>query len=235
MGLDRGRRDWGSSGSDMDYEQLKERQRKERDGWPESLGLRVHRALSWLARAEQLGAQDDLDGQFIFLWIAFNAAYATEIEEKYRESEQQTFRAFLEKLTELDKAHKRFDALVWTEFPKSIRVLLDNPYVFADFWKAQNGSLPEEIWKANFGAANRAAHVALGKQDTVTVLSIVLSRIYTLRNQLIHGGATWGSSVNREQLRDCTNFMGKLTPLVIEVMMDHPETLWGEACYPVVK
>ena len=61
----------------------------------------------------------------------------------------------------------------------------------------------------------------------MTVLSIVLSRIYTLRNQLIHGGATWGSSVNREQLRDCTNFMAKLVPLVIEVMMDHPETLWG--------
>ena len=36
-----------------------------------------------------------------------------------------------------------------------------------------------------------------------TVLSIVLSRIYTLRNQLVHGGATWDSSVNREQLRDC--------------------------------
>jgi hypothetical protein len=24
-------------------------------------------------------------------------------------------------------------------------------------------------------------------------------------------------------------------PLVIEVMMDHPETLWGDAVYPVVK
>jgi hypothetical protein len=63
----------------------------------------------------------------------------------------------------------------------------------------------------------------------------VLSRIYTLRNQLIHGGATWGSSVNREQVRDCVGFMGKLVPLVIEVMLDHPETLWGDACYPVVE
>ena len=45
------------------------------------------------------------------------------------------------------------------------------------------------------------------------MLSIVLSRIYVLRNQLVHGGATWGSSVNREQLRDCTRFMAKLVPL----------------------
>jgi hypothetical protein len=218
----------------MDYQRLKERQREERGGWPENLGLRVHRALSWLHRAEQLAHGEDTDGEFIFLWIAFNAAYATDIDEKYREPEQQTFRAFLDKLTQLDAGKRRFDQLVWTEFPKSIRVLLDNKFVFADFWKAQNGTISHEEFERAFAAANHAAHVALGKQDTVTVLSIVLSRIYTLRNQLVHGGATWGSSVNREQLRDCTNFMSKLVPLVVEVMMDHPETLWGQGTYPVV-
>jgi hypothetical protein len=219
----------------MNHERLKERQRAERHAYPENLALRVHRALSWLHRAEQLARGDDLDGQFIFLWIAFNAAYATEMDEKYRETEQQTFRAFLEKLTELDEARGRFGALVWHEFPKSIRVLLDNPYVFSDFWKAQGGAMTEEAWKESFARANKAAHVALGRLDTVTVLSIVLSRIYTLRNQLLHGGATWQSSVNREQLRDCAAFMAKLVPLVIEVMMDHPETLWGPGTYPVVK
>jgi hypothetical protein len=95
----------------------------------------------------------DEDGRFIVLWIAFNAAYATEIDERYRLSEQATFRAFLQKLADLD-------------------------------------------------AANRAAHAALGQRDTVTVLSVVLSRIYTLRNQLMHGGVTWNSSVNRDQIRD---------------------------------
>lgn len=219
----------------MDFERLKTRHRAERDGWYPNLSLRIHRALSWLERAEQLQEQDDMDGQFIFLWIAFNAAYATDIEERHRESEQQTFRGFLEKLTQLDAAQKRFEQLVWDEFPKSIRVLLENRFVFADFWKYQNGSIPEETWRASFAAANRAAHVALGRRNTVAVLSVVLARIYVLRNQLVHGGATWGSSVNREQLRDCTSFMAKLAPLVIEVMMDHPETLWGDACYPVVK
>jgi hypothetical protein len=219
----------------MSYERLKERHRAERHAWPENLGLRVHRALSWLHRAEQLARTEDVDGEFIFLWIAFNAAYATEIDEKYREPEQQTFRAFLQKLTELDAAKKRFESLTWQEFPKSIRVLLDNRYVFADFWQWQNGSLTEAEFQEKFAAANRAAHVALGKQDTVAVLAIVLSRIYVLRNQLVHGGATWGSSINREQLRDCTNFMAKLVPLVIEVMMDHPDTLWGQGTYPVVK
>lgn len=215
----------------MDYQALKERHRAERDAWHPNLSLRVHRALSWLDRAEQLA--DDPDGSFILLWIAFNAAYATEIDERFRLSEQETFRAFLAKLVELDRPG-RIAALVWTEFPKSIRVLLDNRFVFQEFWNFQNGALPEEEWKRRFAAAKKAAKSALAAHDTVTVLAVVLSRIYTLRNQLIHGGATWNSSVNREQMRDCVSLMGKLVPLVIEIMMDNPGTLWGDACYPVV-
>lgn len=217
----------------MDYDRLKARQRAERHAYPPNLALRVHRALSWLGRAEQLAVQDDADTQFILLWIAFNAAYATEIDERYRLSEQQTFRAFLDKLVALD-APRRLEALVWNEFPGSIRLLLDNPYVFQEFWSFHNGAIPEDQWKHSFAAARRAARTALGRRDTAAVLSIVLSRIYTLRNQLVHGGATWNSAVNREQIRDCNQFLGRLVPVVIETMLDHPEALWGDACYPVV-
>lgn len=127
----------------MDYQSLKTRHRNERDAHHPNLALRVHRALSWLSRAEQA---EDVDGRFIFLWIAFNAAYATDIDD-----------------------HQMFN------------------------------------------------------------------RIYTLRNQLIHGGTTWEGSVNRTQLRDCAKLLGKLVPLVILLMLDNPRTLWGEACDPVVK
>jgi hypothetical protein len=46
----------------------------------------------------------------------------------------------------------------------------------------------------------------------------------------MHGGATWGSAVNGDQIRDCVNILGKLVPLVIEIMLDHPDTLWGDVC-----
>ena len=52
---------------------LKDKQRALRHGFPTPLGLRVHRAISWLTRAEREGA--DADVRFILLWIAFNAAY----------------------------------------------------------------------------------------------------------------------------------------------------------------
>ena len=142
----------------MDYESLKRRQRAERHVHHPNLALRVHRALSWLGRAEQMGA--DQDGRFIFLWIAFNAAYATEIDEQYRLSEQATFRAFLEKVVSLDR-EGRVAAMVWQEFPRSIRVLLDNKFVFQDFWSFRNGKLSEGEWERRFAEARRAAYAAL--------------------------------------------------------------------------
>ena len=216
----------------MDYETLKTRHRVVRDDHPTNLTLRVHRALSWLNRAEQLA--DDQDGRFIFLWIAFNAAYATEIDESYRLSEQATFREFLQKLLRLD-APGRLERLVWDEFSGSIRVLLDNPFVFPEFWVFHTGRLAEDQWKARFADAKNAAKAALARRATDVVLAIVLTRIYTLRNQLMHGGATWNSAVNRDQVRDCVNFLRRLVPLVIEIMMDNPGTLWGDACYPVIR
>jgi hypothetical protein len=29
--------------------------------------------------------------------------------------------------------------------------------------------------------------------------------------------------------------MGELVPVIIEIMMDNPQTVWGSAVYPVVK
>ncbi|WP_051428748.1 MULTISPECIES: HEPN domain-containing protein [unclassified Alcanivorax] len=104
---------------------LKIRQRQERGDYPEDLSLRVHRALSWLDRAEQ---ESDPDSRFIFLWIAFNAAYASEIDDRQGLSEQATFNAFLEKLHSLDNS-QRLKKLVWKVYSGAISALLDNPYV----------------------------------------------------------------------------------------------------------
>ena len=42
---------------------LKAKQRALREGFPETMGLRVHRSISWIGRAE--AARDD-DARFIF-------------------------------------------------------------------------------------------------------------------------------------------------------------------------
>ena len=216
----------------MDHAHLKARHRAERDGHDETLSVRLHRALSWLNRAEQLA--DDPDSQFIFLWIAFNAAYATDIDDSVRLAEQSLVRSFLRRLDALDRGRQRIERLVWEEFAQSIRALLDNPYVSPDFWKWHNGEIDETEWKLRFATDRRRANRALAREATLQVLGIALSRVYTLRNQLLHGGATWNGKVNRHQVRDCTRMMARLVPLVIEIMLDHPQAKWPKPSYPVI-
>ena len=214
------------------HKHLKQRQRAERDGHPINLGLRVHRALSWLHKAEQ--CDEDLDAQFIFLWIAFNAAYANEFDNDNRYFEKEVFTNFLKRLCEFDKANKLYE-LIWKEFPKSIRVLLDNEYVYQPFWDYQNKKISQDRWKKQFEKAKKQVNQALASKNTTQVLAVIFNRLYTLRNQLIHGGATWNSRTNRDQLRDSVAILGKLVPIIIELMLDNADSLWGEPCYPPLR
>lgn len=63
---------------------------------------------------------------------------------------------------------------------------------------------------------------------------INVGRRYVLRNQLVNGGATWNSEVNRTQVRDCGALLGSLLPLFIDLMMDNADHEWPMPHYPVV-
>lgn len=66
------------AGNPLHPEALKEKQRALRDGFSTPLTLRVHRALSWLRRAE--AEQEDQDVRFILLWIEFDSIYAADVD-----------------------------------------------------------------------------------------------------------------------------------------------------------
>ena len=199
--------------------------------------LRTHRALSWLQRAEAAGGDDDV--AFVCLWIAFNAAYAQDLgNDVSGTSERQAFRNFMADVCALDQ-NKALATLVWQVFPGPIRVLLDNQYVFQPFWDAlanprSDGSVPDD-WREAFDDARQRVHRALAQQDTERVLYEVFVRLYTLRNQLMHGGATWNSSTNRAQVRDGRALLARVLPVMLGVMMDCPARFEGRPFYPVVK
>ena len=213
------------------FDTLKSKQRALRDGFPENLGLRIHRAISWLGRAEK--EADDQDGCFIFLWIAFNAAYAQERTERADTSERAAFEAFFTKMIALDTDQRIYKA-IWSQFTGPIRLLLDNRYVYQPFWAFQNQVSGHDDWEDRFVASKKRLQKALGERDTASILGALFSRLYVLRNQLIHGGATWNSSVNRAQVRDGAAIMACLLPILIDLMMDHPDIPCGAAFYPVV-
>ncbi|MAT64354.1 MAG: hypothetical protein CMQ43_12490 [Gammaproteobacteria bacterium] len=218
--------------SDLSFEGLKQKQRDIRAAFPEDLGLRVHRAISWLHRAEMAG--DDHDAAFIFYWIAFNAAYANELKDSDLEGERSVFADYFARLTGLDRNNRIYD-VIWERFPQEIRLLLQNRYVFQPFWRYQNGQLGGEQWETSFDRSQRRVARALKEQDTKTILSTLFDRLYVLRNQLVHGGATWNSQVNRDQVRDGARILAVLVPVFVDLMMDNPDATWGAPYYPVVE
>src|SRR4051812_34120939 len=79
------------------FKALKEKQRRLRAGFLENFGLRVHRSISWIGRAE--AEANDPAAAFLFLWIAFNAAYADERDVR---GEREAFAWFFGMLSDLD-------------------------------------------------------------------------------------------------------------------------------------
>lgn len=216
---------------DLNYAMLKARQREEREKYSPSLALRTHRALSWLQRAEQ--ETGDYDVRFIFLWIAFNAAYANDLNDRHRFSEKRLLLGFLDRLIKGDKDNLLYHT-VWDQFPQSIRSLLNNKYIYQPFWECHSSRESDNDWAARFEHDTKVVHRALREMNTEKILAVLFERLYVLRNQLVHGGATWNSSVNRTQMRDGANIMGSLVPIIIHLMMENSGELWGDPSYPVV-
>lgn len=210
-------------------EALKARHREIRDQHPEALRLRIHRALSWLMRSEQV--IDDLDCRFILQWIALNAAYAREFGRE--ETERDRARGFVEVLVGLDD-DKRLHQALFHQFSGPIRTLIDNRFTFDPFWTALRTHDSSNRWEESFANSKKAALGAVMQGDTVKVLGIVFDRLYVVRNQLVHGGATWNGQVNRSQIADGVTILGTLVPLIIGITMEYPKQDYGEVLYPVV-
>ena len=207
---------------------LRERHRTLRGQQSEALATRLHRAISWLQRGQMEG---DDDTRFIHLWIALNAIYASEFD--FEDSERNRAARFLARVVEAD-AWGQLHALLFRQFPGPIRTLIDNPYVFAPIWRALRDHDASERWKERFDTSRKAAMGALLEKRTADLLSIVLDRLYVLRNQLVHGGATWNSPVNRAQVRDGCAILGAMVPSVLDILLEAPGFDDDPIAFPVV-
>ena len=210
---------------------LKDRKDREDAAYPENLALRVHRAISWIRRAEM--AEEDPDIGFTCYWIAFSSAYTEDTGDSVDVSERELFQKYFNRLLGLDSQGAIYEA-IWRRFSGPVRVLLKNKYVYRPDWKHANGVDGYGKWEEWFDHEQKLINRALATQETPLILTRLFDRLYVLRNQILHGGATWNSSVNRDQVRDGAAIMGFLIPLFIKVMMDHPNQPWGANYYPVM-
>lgn len=217
-----------------------------------NLQLRVYRAARWIEQAEKT---DSDDAAFIFYWIAFNAAYAKgQPSGTQRTPERARFSWYFRTIVDLDKDHA-IQSMVKQRFPHEIMDIMKNEYMFKDFWDSKvyrvKNNWQRELEKDRKAVADALDAISLRKgkkrgrktpeQSTVTILSNVFARLYVLRNQLMHGGATPGGRLNRKQVEDGKNMMAYLLPQFITLMWTNIDSIaagadecWGRPPYPPV-
>ncbi|MBQ9274652.1 MAG: hypothetical protein IJ228_07540 [Succinivibrio sp.] len=216
----------------MEFEQVKKEFRARKKELDENFRIRLHRAISWMDQAREEGA----DLRFVTLWIAFNAFYAQRLGNQYGDSgDRATLRDFLDKICRLDKEHLIYDVL-WKEYSGNLRALLDCPWIFREYWDYQAGRCTLAAFQEDFDKAKSKTKTDLERGNTNSILATVFDRLYTLRNQIIHGGATCNGKANRKQLRFGADLLACLNLVIIKIMLDsYPQEQWGELYYPYVK
>lgn len=216
--------------------------------------VRMRRGTSWLARAErELFDQPlpDPGAAFVFYWIAFNAAYADNRADGTERGERARFEAYFDLLLSCDKSDRIFGALR-DKLPKEVFLsFINNRYLYWRFWMHHDNDRAQRNWRAEFERENQAAEFALGRvtprgsensPDVIResqrakqrVLQTLFERMYVFRNQMVHGGATYQSSVTGAQVRDGARIMALLVPVFLDLMMDNPRMDWGVPRYPPI-
>ena len=216
----------------LDFELLKKFHRENRDDFDDEFSIRIHRALSWIERAEK--EKNDNDASFIFYWIAFNAAYSEKINPSKFKNQRGSFSDYFQLLIDCDNDKIIYET-IWKQFPNSIRILLENQYIYEPYWAFVNGDDNQNDWEKKFDLSKTLILKSLSRKDTSKILLILFDRLYTLRNQILHGAATWNSNVNRSQINDGSNILSSLVPQFIFIMMKNHNKNWGSLAYPIHK
>ena len=196
---------------------------------------RMRRAFSWLDRSEKAGPDEE---KFIFLWIAFNAAYGAEpnVIEENQPTENLKIRNFLREILKRDE-HNKIGTILLEKHSGPIRILLDNQFVFRLFWRWVQDPSGAFNWRRGFDSNRDRIRNALVERNVLVVFSEVFRRLYELRNQVFHGGTTYAEGWAQTQLRDGARIMADIVPVILEIMQadidaNPASEIWGKIPYP---
>ena len=198
--------------------------------------VRMRRADAWLKRAVGEREAGDLDVAFILYWVAFNAAFATDVSPDFASDAPRTrdeIRAYFQTLLDSDGSRDIQNAI--RENAGRIKALVANRYLYEPYWLFMNGRSRNARWREKFDRETARVRDALSLIDDRAapgmILDLVFQRLKTLRNQLVHGGATWGGDRNRDSVGHGAHLMAALVPVFVEITRRNPGGDWGRPYY----
>ena len=144
-------------------------------------------------------------------------------------TETDEFKTFADKAVEQDTENS-LAILIFDDAREVVLRLTEDIYLYKGFWLARNGVYSGQGWRNRFEKERTSTRQYLMRRDyrlIREILPVIFDRLYVLRNQLIHGGATWKSSVNRSQVETGAKVMASLVPAIISIMLENSDEDWG--------
>ncbi|EDM28283.1 hypothetical protein LNTAR_10221 [Lentisphaera araneosa HTCC2155] len=193
----------------------------------ENLRIRLHRCFSWAARIEPHQGNDSLDEAFLSAWLAFNSLFAR-IDANTNQflPEKESMTEFLQQVLRIDRQNKIKQFLGESKW--QMEQLLQCKFLQQSFWRDLGEDQSSSTFKDSFSFFRRKGEDVVLKQ--------VLLRIYLMRNQLVHGGATYGSKMNRHTLMLCLFVLQPFLNCIIDILVhEGSDVNLGSLPYPPVR
>lgn len=198
--------------------------------YSEHFNLRIQRGLSWFKKSLELG--QELEFKFISLWISFHSIYAHEHE---IQSDPHDLQQFLEQLCQKDLEHK-LHQIVWEKYHQPICALLDSPYTDQGFWDYRHDKISLQSCREALQQQKQKVEQARQEHNMSGILAMIFSHLATLHHQLMQGGTSCHSALNRKQLQHSCRVLEALLPAFICILLENAATLdSGKPFYPVVQ
>jgi hypothetical protein len=200
----------------------------------QNLHDRVRRADSWIKASARLQSEQ-LHETFLFLYIAFNCLYGRRPYEGDETRIDEDLQIFFEKILELAEHDRKGGGETLQGAIKASSkdgaLLIRDRFLDTRYWKRVLSV--ERLHDAlKFDAKAALAQVAAG--EYADFLFLTFKRISVLRNQVMHGCATYGpATAGRSSLAIAVRLMKALVPAFQILIRSHGQHVpWEPVPYP---
>jgi hypothetical protein len=203
---------------------------------PQALEDRLHRARSWICAAKALGPNQH-HAEFIFLYIAFNALFGRRQYEGSKEEQSKDRQEFIDRVSAMSvhgsRAGDRLLQRALQACQEECGELILNYFLRDTYWRKEKTS--REL-KAEFIRQRYRAEKEFRKGRWNCQLELVLRRLAVLRNQILHGCVTYGtSSKGLPSLLAGLAVLRQIVPALYELMAKYGHHVtWPAIPYPRV-
>lgn len=195
---------------------------------------RIQRADSWIQAAAGL-KPEQLHEAFIFLYIAFNCLYGRRKYEGDQAQIEEDLDVFFSKILAMHRKDVQEGGTILKDALGACRqdgaVLIRDRFLVNRYWR---GAQPPAALQTKLNKDAIGALEALADGDYQEFLSLVFHRISVLRNQVMHGCATYGArSYGRASLAKALRVLRLLVPAFYELSRRYGHELaWDPIPYP---